>query len=407
MDLGTWRARKAMVRMGVALVIAVAVGVAYLRPSLTPAAPARPLSPALGSVQVAGASFADADHGSVTISRGSVGLYTFLTSDGGRSWRPFDQSALYVGAGITLAWPLGQPASTGPRVSRDGGRTWRPFPMPAVNETSTGLPDFLDADHAWLLMRPRLGAPQPPPPATLWRTDDGGATWRHLAGTGLTGVVAGSPVFVDALHGVLIVLGPSGTREVLATGDGGETWRPVLGLASPWPASNVANAWAFAIGGGIVLWLASEPLGVIVDGRHTVRVATVASQDGGATWGGPTAGPDLVARFADPPVADAAGRLILLEGRRLWTSGDGGASWTPRLIQAPGDVEPEVLVSAAAGALYATASLIGGTAAGRYAVLLRSVDGGAHWDRVRLPTGAGIDAQAVDVRPNRRVSGHR
>jgi photosystem II stability/assembly factor-like uncharacterized protein len=53
------------------------------------------------------------------------------------------------------------------------------------------------------------------------------------------------------------------------------------------------------------------------------------------------------------------------------------------------------------------AGVSGGTAADSSAVLLRSTDGGANWSRVRLPTEPGIDAQAVDVRPSRRVSGHR
>jgi hypothetical protein len=87
-------------------------------------------------------------------------------------------------------------------------------------------------------------------------------------------------------------------------------------------------------------------------------------------------------------VPDGRGRLVLLDGRRLWSSGDLGVTWTAQVAQMPEDVAPAFLLGGSRDdSLFALASQLGvqspqGPPPSR---LLRSTDGGAHWDEVPLP----------------------
>jgi hypothetical protein len=132
------RTLRAAALIGVALVIVLAVGVAYLRPWFRTAAHAeRPPPP---RPAVVSAFFADADHGVVAVipaGGGSSPLATvFLTRDGGRTW----SRELSGPASVILSSPLSgsrllvvarMEAGAGIRASGNGGRTWRRLPAPA------------------------------------------------------------------------------------------------------------------------------------------------------------------------------------------------------------------------------------------------------------------------------------
>jgi len=105
---------------------------------------------------------------------------------------------------------------------------------------------------------------------------------------------------------------------------------------------------------------------------------TFLTSDGGKTW-------QLAIR------APRNG-LLVLDDRRLWTSADNGATWTPRLMQAPAELRLARLASAVPGALYALAGpvdIVGAPSTLSPLTLLRSTDGGAHWSVVALPRPPG------------------
>jgi hypothetical protein len=129
----------------------------------------------------------------------------------------------------------------------------------------------------------------------------------------------------------------------------------------------------------------------------TFQVVALVSEDGGRTWGseqpGPTlSGPEQYVAAGALPVIDGAGRLVLLDGRRLWTSADGGVSWSARVAVLPEDTYPLGPLQAAGGTLLVLAATrpiphaVAPTAATLVPQqLLRSRDGGVHWERVSLP----------------------
>jgi photosystem II stability/assembly factor-like uncharacterized protein len=234
---------------------------------------------------------------------------------------------------------------------------------------------------------------------TLWRTDDGGWTWRQLTAAGVPDAgIKSQLLFFAASRGVLNVQAADGTQSVWATDDGGDTWRQTMTLHSPRATTWARTARLIAHDGRLLAGLltvsadqVSRQGGIFPTGsdpHYDVDAYVFASGDGGVTWGPPLAGPHLLTRFIGTPLMDARGRLLLLEGRRLWVSPDDGATWTARVIQAPADVDPAFLVSTARGALLAAGSRAGATTDRRFVgALLRSTDGGVHWQEVALPAG--------------------
>ena len=113
------------------------------------------------------------------------------------------------------------------------------------------------------------------------------------------------------------------------------------------------------------------------------------SDDGGQTWSQSRPEPNVVQAY---PTLDERGQLLVLDDRRLWTSADNGATWTPRLMQAPAELRLARLASAVPGALYALAGpvdIVGAPSTLSPLTLLRSTDGGAHWSVVALPRPPG------------------
>ncbi|HSR23066.1 MAG TPA: hypothetical protein VLW53_05920 [Candidatus Eisenbacteria bacterium] len=404
MRVGAARGRSAIGWIAVAVVLVAVAGVVYLHPSLTPATPTARAGPgaSAGDERLQSASFEDADHGAVTVLRGpfgsAAGAVTYLTSDGGRSWRRSASTVTYVGGQRVLERTDGAPGQY--RVSEDGGRTWRPLDLPAGTRSAPIAPTFLDAQQAWITV---LAAPVTSPngaSVALWRTVDGGATWRRLAGTGIPD--ARRPVqlvFLDSSRGLLTVEAGDGRHVLLVTDDGGETWRSTLTPTSPLPGSRIVAVWLLLLRDRPVVYLLTMPadgsnspgvgLQTGSDRRFDAQSYALGSDDAGRTWSPPAAGPRLSTGFVVPPVVDARGRLLLLEGRRLWVSRDGGARWTATVIEAPADLDPEFILAQGGGTLFATASrrrpppedrLLDG--------LLHSTDGGIHWEEVQLPAPA-------------------
>jgi photosystem II stability/assembly factor-like uncharacterized protein len=136
-------------------------------------------------------------------------------------------------------------------VSSSDGKTWKVANLPSPPEMPANAVRFFDGEHGWVLLEP----PDDETPGALLRTTDGGDSWVQ-ASTG----VAQSPTdvaFVDANNGWLVGLAGGQNDEpsqILATVDGGVTWRPqakvpvaLFGIAF----LDATNGWAVGAGAHI------------------------------------------------------------------------------------------------------------------------------------------------------------
>ena len=398
--------------MGVAALGLLVAGVFYLRPSLTalstaPARAAPPIEPTLGSV-----SFGDAQHGAVQIlGTSSSHCRTYITEDGGRTWKPVSESksllttAIFLDRRTLLVQEIRPDARPSLRTSQDGGRTWRTLNDPRTGDIVPGTvlpmsqvrPTFIDARNGWLVER-SLPDRGPLAATGLWRTSDGGVTWQRLRAAGMQGTgFPLDPVFIDPMRGVLPLGMPPPARSILTTSDGGDTWRA---MEVPDPAlmgTEVTRTIVLKHGRRLLAVLLAFPTRAMTDrlivGEPSVvdmSLFVSVSDDGGQTWSWPRAGPNVVGPYFGAPIPqlDDRGRLLLLDGRRLWISEDEGVTWTAPVVQAPAGLSPNAVVAAVPGALYAAAIAPTATysaGASFRLTLIRSRDGGAHWSAVSLP----------------------
>lgn len=147
--------------------------------------------------------------------------------------------------------------------------------------------------------------------------------------------------------------------------DGGFTWQ--LG--------SLRNADAMGMGGG-----GEAPATFYAVGHNVFQI----SRDGGQTWQSAQhnlPGVDLHAFAQDSN--DPLRLYTLVAGMGLFTSGDGGTTWTPLPAAPPGGMP---------GALAAGPSVLYATTASGVAV---TRDGGATWESLTAPPGGGVMALAV------------
>lgn len=386
------RARRAIVLIGLAAVVAGTASLLYLRPAAVPAPPAGRATPATGpSWSLLNASFGDSQHGAVNVYANGL-LATFVTSDGGHTWRRlFTQAALttFLDRDHVVAVDLGP--SNQFEISDDAGQTWQTFPQPVTLSGGpteirlSGLlsgPFFLDTvDGWWFGSRP--GARQ----GTLWRTADGGRTWSDLAPGGVLAADGNAlqPVFLDRMRGALVSAadGADLRPTLLVTHDGGRSWsnaapaRPPV--SAPAGQGLIVSPTLLAHGDRIVLSLdvlVDRSSGPSEQSQHLLST----SEDAGSTWGPwtetPLTVPNATLRFDD------AGRLMLADGTRLWSSADLGRTWQSQTVPGP-DGQRSILISARGGMVLVArlATPDGATTP----TLLRSLDGGNHWTEIALP----------------------
>lgn len=204
---------------------------------------------------------------------------------------------------------------------------------------------------------------------TLYRSTDRGQTWEPLAGPGLAHVA------LEPRRSSTICAG--GLRLLCST-DGGQTWRDV----SP-PADGMLELTALALAPGGVILAGAEDNG----GRRVLR-----STDGGGTWSTVFQDPDAVRSIVVDPAAPS--RVYHVSAATVYTSADGGVSWTGMSRPAGGPI-PDVGALAVAPSSPKTlyVSLFVDPR------IFRSDDHGATWRQVgALPRYTG-DSQAIVVDP--------
>jgi photosystem II stability/assembly factor-like uncharacterized protein len=226
-------------------------------------------------------------------------------------------------------------AGTGPasRIYRtdDGGRSWRMQYTADHPEAFLDCMDFWSAERGFVYGDAVDGVPW------ILLTDDGGRTWRRAPRDGLPAALDGEGGF--AASGTCAVAGPEGRgwiatgngarARVLRTDDYGASWRAVEVPVVGGSASGLATLSMDPSGVGLALG------GVI--GNDSIRVDNVArTDDGGATWSlaarlsmsGPAYGSALVP--GRPALAVAVGPRgldVTFDGGRSWTTADATTYW--------------------------------------------------------------------------------
>ncbi|HET7213399.1 MAG TPA: hypothetical protein VFL79_07425 [Terriglobia bacterium] len=269
----------------------------------------------------------------------------------GMQWRlvgPFRAGRVSGVAGV-----IGEPnvyymASPGGGVwkTTDAGITWKPiFDQAHVasvgalavapsngNIIYVGTGDFGIASTAWGAANRGNG---------MWRSDDGGRTWRHigLADTEHIGAILVDPKNPDValVAAVGFAYGPDPHRGVYLTTDGGQTWTKTLYKDDTTGAMGLAYD---AARPGVVyasLWHHQAALPPAPADNDQAGGAIYKSTDGGRTWqeisghGLPTWPMGRIGLAADGGrvfaiIARAQGHIDHLEGG-LFRSDDGGATW--------------------------------------------------------------------------------
>lgn len=255
-----------------------------------------------------------------------------LTADGGRTWVGGPVVATPLIAVSTAAerdaWAIGScvaPSAQGACPTNlvhtaDRATTW------ASLGVAPRAVSFADAEHGWAAISDELGGGLLESPR-LVATVDGGSTWRPIAQACAAWDDVAAVRIVDPAHGWVVcsgegtgTMGPSATYE---TSDAGGTWRlrSELLLAGPHvvigrPPGGPVDGAFFLRGGHGWVWQG--------------RSGTESTVDGGATWKyAPPGRPEEVfvhsMWFVD---GDHGFALVFSDGAtRLWTTDDGGVTW--------------------------------------------------------------------------------
>ena len=306
------------------------------------------------------------------------GTGVFRSDDAGASWSPIDDGlsnrtvwslAANAQGTILYAGTDGDLQAGGVFQSADG-RTWR--------RTVRGLS---------ALQVSVVAAEAPPPgspagsPTALWagtpslgvfRSPDGGGTWRQVRIAGVSGPV--NSIVVDPIHpgrAYVLAYGPDAGTVLIhlyETTDAGRTWAR---LAYP------------RLGDGPFSGLTRDPrTGTL----WLLGTGLARSTDGGATWTAADAGIDLQDLLTDVAFDPSSPQVLYAAGfrpafhfepseERLYKSLDGGASWArvddPALAATHGLLK--VVVSPVSSQVVMVTS---------FGALFRSTDAGTHWTQV-------------------------
>lgn len=284
----------------------------------------------------------------------------------------------------------------------DGGAHWETVTPPGLVSDPKGIEsEFLDAVHAWLVIRYDEMASE-----VVFRTTDGGQTWVESAvprgGNGL--VYGGWLDFVDPEHGWLMVVPEHGMSsrpgELYRTNDGGEHWSLVtstsgfvpggengLPFSGPFSFRDARSGWLVGLQGAG--FMPGHPLYATVDGGRTWRPQVLPL---------PASLPDGKLAVDTPPEFFPAGgqdgvlpALFVPDSHKVsdyatifYITGDGGRTWQARSVL-PG-TGPASFLTARNWWVWRDEADASGLAAPVRGKLYRTTDGGENWT-VLAPTG--------------------
>jgi photosystem II stability/assembly factor-like uncharacterized protein len=245
----------------------------------------------------------------------------------------------------------------------------------------------------------------------VWRSTDGGESWQHLGldDTRHIGVVRVHPQNPDIAYVAAMghAFGPNAMRGVFRTTDGGKTWSKVLYLDENTGAADLAMDPSNPRVLYAAMWRARRsPWGLDAGGG---RSGLWKSTDGGDTWTDLSANPGLPATplgrigisvspaqpqrvYASVEAPDSAGGIF--------RSDDGGRSWTRT------NSDQEFRVRAWYYSLLTADPVDPNTLYVMNLGVMRSIDGGRSFRRVRVPHGD-THIMWIDPKdPNRMINGN-
>jgi photosystem II stability/assembly factor-like uncharacterized protein len=262
--------------------------------------------------------------------------------------------------------------------TRDLGQSWDELTPPNLPDAVTLTnPAFVDADHGWVAAEDCASGF-----ARLYRTDDGGITWHHLAVESPT-CNAGAAIYplpVDAQVGYYVWAEPTASfMRLYRSTDGGATFGrptelPVSGpLTDPPTFTSSTSAWLAGVAGGDAV------------AEHTT--------DAGVTWHGqglpaPRCCAANPAAWVAPMFEGDVGTVpVFADRRKTWNvqfdrSFDGGATWRagPAISLSGGDAPSVVMATSTVW-----------WAASSEDDVTRTTDAGASWSTTSGPPGLTID----------------
>ena len=297
-----------------------------------------------------------------------------------QEWQPIPSGTTAELRGLSVvsdkvAWASG---AKGTVLRTVDGATWQAMQVPDADKIDFRDIHAIDAKTA-IVMGAGPGAA-----SRIYRTDDGGRSWRLMTTNQVAEGFWDAMAFWDKDNGILFGDPVKGSFQVYTTSDGGASWREVAakGLeAMPSEGAFAASGTCLTVAGSKDAWIATG-------GSANSRVFH--SADRGKTWraastpipaGAPARGVFSVA-FLNPKEGFAAGgdyKETRMAGINGAVTADGGATWTPVAVQPAGYMSVVVPVPGAPRALVA-----GGLAGSGY-----SLDAGKSWtelDRTPLNT---------------------
>jgi len=245
----------------------------------------------------------------------------------GVSGRP---DVLYIGVNNGGVWK-----------SDDYGRTWTPIfddqPTGSIGAivVAPSDPRTIYVGSGEGLQRPDLSVGD-----GIYKSADGGATWRHLGlrdGQQIPAIVV-DPRDPNRVFAAVLghPYGPNAERGVFRSSDGGEAWEKVLYTNENTGAVDVALDPANPQTVFAVLWAARQaPWEIGSSWTLSAKNGLYKSTDGGTTWrqltGGLPGADDGLGRIGLGFAASAAGRVYAVLGAKrgggLYRSDDGGEHW--------------------------------------------------------------------------------
>jgi photosystem II stability/assembly factor-like uncharacterized protein len=268
----------------------------------------------------------------------STGDGMYKSTDGGRTWAhlglrdgqqigaiivdPKNPDRLYV---AVLGHPYGPNAERGVFRSLDGGRTFEKVLYKDENTGAIGL--AFDPKDSRIIYATLWAARQGPwengawqgPTSGLFKSTDGGTTWRQLT--------KGLPTFEQGLGRIGLAVAPSDSRRLYANVDS-----PQLG--GIYRSDDAGESWQ-RVNDEVRVWgRGSDFAEVKVDPRdpevvYSANTSTYRSVDGGRTykaWKGAPGGDDYHTIWINPEnssiilLASDQGATITVNGGRTWSS---------------------------------------------------------------------------------------
>src|SRR5438034_370994 len=330
--------------------------------------------------------------------------------------------------------------------STDKGNHWerRTFP-PNVGARSMS---FISEREGWVL---QPGSPatqcQADSPPGIWHTTDGGSTWSELQSIGFADAQCKTTItFVDSRHGFVGASDPNHQPTVYRTADGGRSWK---GSTLPDPPDFASSGGGFTLAagwikqfGGTLYLMASGAQDDAVRDRQYIFV----SIDGGASWrwkqkiaspytvmvtesrwlqlapgkpeetvnGGQqfhpfesdfsavSSGATVQASFADADLGYAVaagipGTQCLQASAQLWATSDGAATWKVIARVTDQTQDPKGLPFDQCKEYMAFIDASHGFVVGHdttfQPIVSRTSDGGVSWSRSTLPDPSGFLSQ--------------